>query len=221
MDPPRRGRVKPCKGGGDERRDLENIYGGFHDIASYRLETGDTQASDADINQMLLVDYENIQLERERESKASSIKEAEAQRLLNEATRRAENERLRAEAEKGRADAERSRADAEKGRFPNYGDLEYERMRRRLAESTLYPKYDILNTANFIEKERIKNELKKELENDMKKELEKEAKPVVVKIVRQSAPKKATKQKATPKKATKQKATKQKATPKKATKKKV
>ena len=215
MDPPRRRRVKPCKGGDDARRDLENIYGGFHDIASYRIETGDRDTPDADINQLILNDYENVQLEREKESKAASIKETEAKRSINEATRRAENERLRAEAEKGRADAERSRADAERGRFPNYGDLEYERMRRRLAESTLYPKYDILNTANFIEKERMKNELKKELENDMKKELEKETKPVVVKIVRQAAPKKATKQKATKQKATKQKATKQKATKKK------
>ena len=204
------GKQKGSRKYGAAETELFEEYGGFYDVASFKAELGDVQATDDEIRQLIKDDRVNIVnsspevqhlINDERAEMAAQVKNA--QRQANEADQQAREAKREAQQAKQKQDVEvRYKVDLAPSYGvlgPSYSDLAYERNRRHLAEAALYPGYSALSTAKFIEKEKLKDEIKREMAE------KKERKPrVIVKVVKVAAKKKPAKK--TTKKPAKKKA---------------
>ena len=146
--------------------EVDNIYGGvsgaFHDVASFRAEMPDAAITDDQIRQLMMDDYKNVKQNEDVENKKQ-------ERLRNEL----QAERSRAERERARAEAAERRPTTTTYIDPYRGDLlgtelALERTRRRIAENLLDP-YGVSPSTRYLERERIKRELKNELKTPIVK----------------------------------------------------
>lgn len=148
---------------------IADIYGAFHDVASARreLEIG-AEIDDADVARMVDEDLGQRAMEADRKYQAAEQKARDADNRIQEANRRAQ-------------EAEQKARNEEQSRIARQQELETERIRRRAYENVLDPfgnavtiasvygrPYDPLSTVKYLEKERLKKEVKDELANERK-----------------------------------------------------
>ena len=179
---------------GSAEKELKENFGGFYDVASFRQELPDAAITDEQINALIQEDRPNVGdpntlmghriVDAQREAR-------EAQQLAREAQQQARSAQQQAvAAQSNKPNVEVRYVEPSFG--PSYSDLAYERNRRRLAEAALFPPFSTSTTAKFIEKERLKDEIKREMG---------QTKPrVIVRVVKQAAKKKAPAKKKTTKK---------------------
>jgi hypothetical protein len=128
---------------------LHENYGGFHDLTTFRAETGLTNADITDVDALQVIN-EDI-----REQKRISDKE------------RSEFETKAREADQLRQ--ARDSAMSQKNYLES--NLELEKSKRRLYEDALNPYrltrgLEVYSVNNFLEKERLKRDVKRELEEE-------------------------------------------------------
>jgi hypothetical protein len=138
--------------GGD---DIVDAYGGFHDLATFRAETGLTSAEVPDSDAWTAINGDLLEQKRiaERDRAQSLAK-------MNEEKNRLQEERNRLSSEISNAKSAKSNAE---------NQLEYERNRRNNSWGTvsiLDPYRSSSSLSDYIAKEKIKQELKEEMQNE-------------------------------------------------------
>jgi len=166
---------------------LYESYGGFHDVASYRAETGDNTTPDNLITQMIQDDA-NLRVSNSDKQKREAERERDRlrQQLTNQFDVNLDRDRLAQQNTALRQEYER------------------EKYKRRMYEDVLDPYYatnKLDSTIRYLEKERIKKQVKDELAEELaeKRKLRNLTKNTWGETIRPKSPKRKPTRKKTPK----------------------